>query len=100
MQAGYVLGQQILNEFIASAAADASTNYWGIVNDIVGTYPNNAQGYLFRSLIVVEGGVANIALDAVYPTLTRQPHAVRWQPHLQAHVHAADLLQTCTLPSR
>src|SRR5216683_1712554 len=51
----------------------ARTNYWGILNDIVGTYPNNALGYLYRSLIVVEGGVANIGLDAVYPTLTGNP---------------------------
>ena len=26
------------------------------------------KGYFFRSLIVVEGGVANVAVDAVYPT--------------------------------
>jgi hypothetical protein len=68
LQAGYLLGQKILDEFIAKATAGAGTNYWGILNDVVGTYPNNAQGYLSRSLIVVEGGVANIPLDAVYPT--------------------------------
>jgi hypothetical protein len=73
LQAGYVLGQNTLREFIDHAAAGASTNYWGIVNDPVGTYPNDAQGYLFRSLIVVEGGVANIGLDAIYPTLTGNP---------------------------
>ena len=73
LQAGYELGQKILDDFIASAAPSASTNYWGIVNDIVGTYPNNALGYLFRSLGVVEGGVPNIALDAVYPTLGGNP---------------------------
>jgi hypothetical protein len=70
LQDGYERGQQILDDFITSAASDASTNYWGIVNDVVGTYPNNALGYLFRSLGVVEGGVPNIPLDAVYPTLT------------------------------
>ncbi|HEX4165678.1 MAG TPA: DUF1254 domain-containing protein [Bryobacteraceae bacterium] len=73
LEAGYVLGQKTLLEFIDQATAGASTNYWGIVNDPVGTYPNNAQGYLFRSLIVVEGGVANIGLDAIYPTLTGNP---------------------------
>ena len=31
------------------------------------------KGYLFRSLIVVEGGVANVGLDAIYPTLTATP---------------------------
>jgi len=73
LQDGYELGQEILDEFIASATSGASTNYWAILNDLVGTYPNNALGYLFRSLIVVEGGVANIALDAVYPTVTGNP---------------------------
>jgi hypothetical protein len=73
LQAGYLQGQKILGEFIASAAPSASTNYWGIVNNLVGTYPNNRLGYLFRSLGVVEGGVPNIALDAVYPTLGGNP---------------------------
>jgi len=73
LQDGYGIGQQTLSQFIANATPGASTNYWGILNDIVGTYPNNALGYLYRSLIVVEGGVANIGLDAVYPTLTGNP---------------------------
>jgi hypothetical protein len=73
LQAGYLQGQKILDNFIASAAPSANTNYWGIVNNIVGTYPNNGLGYLFRSLGVVEGGVPNIAPDAVYPTLTGNP---------------------------
>ena len=73
LQAGYEIGKTIVLQFIANAAPGASTNYWGILNDIVGTYPNNAQGYLLRSLIVVEGGVANIGLDAIYPTLTGNP---------------------------
>jgi hypothetical protein len=69
LQAGYELGQNILSDFIQSVASDECTNYWGILNDKVGTYPNTELGYLFRSLIVVEGGVANIPLDAVYPTM-------------------------------
>ncbi len=73
LQTGYVLGQDTLLAFVNAAAAKSSTNYWGIVNDPVGTYPSNAKGYLFRSVIVVEGGVANLALDAVYPTLTGNP---------------------------
>ncbi|HEX4810067.1 MAG TPA: DUF1254 domain-containing protein [Bryobacteraceae bacterium] len=73
LQAGYVLGQNTLRQFIDQAAAGPSTNYWGILNDVVGTYPNNAQGYLFRSLIVVEGGVANVPLDAVYPSMVGNP---------------------------
>jgi hypothetical protein len=73
LQDGYESGQQILLQFIANATSGAGTNYWGIVNDLVGTYPNNALGYLYRSLIVVEGGVANIPLDAIYPTLVGNP---------------------------
>lgn len=73
LQCGYVLGQKLLQAFINEAAAKSTTNYWGIVNDPVGTYPNNAKGYLYRSIIVAEGGVANIGLDAVYPTLTGNP---------------------------
>jgi hypothetical protein len=73
LQEGYKFGQDILHRFIASATPSASTNYWTILNDLVGTYPNNEQGYLYRSLIVVEGGVANIALDAVYPTAVGNP---------------------------
>lgn len=76
LQDGYELGQQILDNFIAGLTPAASTNYWGILNDVVGTYPNNTQGYLYRSLIVVAGGVANIPLDAVYPTLHGNPMAL------------------------
>jgi hypothetical protein len=69
LKEGYELGQEILAKFKAGGTSDSSTNYWEILNDHVGTYPNNELGYLFRSLIVLEGGVANIPLDAVYPTL-------------------------------
>jgi hypothetical protein len=75
LQEGYVEGQLLLAEFIqvASSSSGSSTHYWGIVNDIVGTYPSNLLGYLYRSLIVVKGGVANIGLDAIYPTLQENP---------------------------
>lgn len=76
LQAGYKLGQDILLKFIANASTSSSTNYWAIVNDPVGTYPSDLQGYLYRSLIVLEGGVANIGLDAIYPTLTGNPSAL------------------------
>lgn len=76
LQTGYLLGQRILTGFINHAKANPSTNYWGIVNDPVGTYPSDALGYLYRSLIVIEGGVANLGLDAVYPTLTGNPAAL------------------------
>jgi hypothetical protein len=73
LQAGYELGQNILTDFIHHFPAEACTNYWGILNNPVGTYPNTEDGYLFRSLIVVEGGVANVAIDAIYPTLVNIP---------------------------
>jgi hypothetical protein len=78
LQAGYENGQQILHDFVTSLRSGfgTSTNYWGILNDLIGTYPNNAEGYLYRSVIVLAGGVANIPLDAVYPTLTGNPSAL------------------------
>ena len=71
LQAGYVLAQKTLRAFIDAAAAGTSTNYCGILNDPVGTYPNDAKGYLYRSLIVVEGGVAYTR--STRPTLTGNP---------------------------
>lgn len=73
LYAGYSDGQKILQDFIHLAGSDECTNYWGIVNDFVGTYPNNAVGYLYRSLSAVEGGVSNYPLDAVYPTMLNLP---------------------------
>lgn len=73
LQSGYELGQRTLEDFIAHRATSPSTNYWTIVNGMVGTYPNTTLGYLYRSLVVVEGGVANIAVDAIYPTLLGNP---------------------------
>ena len=74
LQDGYTFGQDKLNAFIARASSNAGrTNDWGILNNPVGTYPNTPRGYLYRSVIVLEGGVANIALDAVYPTTTGNP---------------------------
>ncbi len=73
LQAGYRLGQKTLLEFIAAGTPGTDTNYWGVLNNVVGTYSSNTEGYLYRSLIVVEGGVANIPLDAVYPTATGNP---------------------------
>lgn len=74
LQAGYDIGQKILNGFIAAGAGGkANTDYWTILNDLVGTYPNTALGYLYRSTIVIAGGVANAPQDVVYPTLTGNP---------------------------
>lgn len=70
LQAGYAQGQQQLNNFINGNSPTASTNYWTILNTIIGTYPNNERGYLVRSTIVLNGGSANVPLDAVYPNMT------------------------------
>lgn len=70
LQEGYELGQAGLNAAISGASAGAATNYWTILNDIIGTYPNTVEGYLIRSTIVLNGGSANIPLDAVYPNMT------------------------------
>jgi hypothetical protein len=73
LQDGFQDGQQILQAFLNGAASDECTNYWGIVNDFVGTYPNNDVGYLYRSFSAAEGGVSNYPLDAVYPTMPNLP---------------------------
>jgi hypothetical protein len=72
LQQGYVDGRMNLNAFLANleTASTAPTNYWAIVNRLVGTYANNALGYLYRAAVVLAGGSANVPLDAVYPTMT------------------------------
>jgi hypothetical protein len=72
LQQGYDDGRTSLNAFLANleTASTAPTNYWKIVNQLVGTYPNNALGYVFRAAVVLAGGSANVPLDAVYPTMT------------------------------
>lgn len=70
LQQGYEDGQAALQAAIAAQAAGASTNYWTILNDMIGTYPNTLEGYLVRSTIVLNGGSANVPLDAVYPNMT------------------------------
>lgn len=69
LQEGFEAGQQGLNRFIEGISPDSSTNYWTILNTIIGTYPSNEVGYAFRSVIVLNGGSANIPADAVYPSL-------------------------------
>lgn len=67
LQKGYEEGQAKLNAIISSQQPSADTNYWTIINDMIGTYPNTPIGYVFRSTIVLNGGSANVPLDAVYP---------------------------------
>ncbi len=69
LQAGYQAGQAKLDAFISGGTPSSSTNYWTILNTIIGTYPNNQQGYKIRSAIVLNGGSANVPLDAVYPSM-------------------------------
>ena len=46
LQAGYEQGQQDLKSFIHSKnSTTSSTNYWAILNTIIGTYPNTPIGY-------------------------------------------------------
>jgi hypothetical protein len=68
LQAGYTKAQKALKTVIGKAAATSSTNYWSILNDLIGTYPSNLKGYAIRSGIVLNGGFANIPLDGVYPS--------------------------------
>lgn len=70
LQQGYEDGQAGLQAAIASQSAGSSTNYWTILNDMIGNYANTPAGYLVRSTIVLNGGSANIPPDAVYPNMT------------------------------
>jgi hypothetical protein len=66
LQAGYEAGQQKITNLVSSGGATQATNYWNYLNHSVGTYPNTPQGYQYRAAIVLAGGSANLALDAVY----------------------------------
>lgn len=69
LQDGYAQGQAAVNQLLANGTAAPSTNYWSYLNSMIGTYPNNAVGYLYRASVVLSGGAANIPLDAVYAQL-------------------------------
>ena len=69
LQQGYEEGRAGLNAAISAAVPSSATNYWTLLNDLIGTYPNTPQGYLIRATIVLNGGSANIPLDAVYPSM-------------------------------
>jgi hypothetical protein len=66
LQAGYQTGQQQINALESAGTASQATNYWNYLNHDVGNYPNTPQGYKYRAAIVLAGGSANLALDAVY----------------------------------
>jgi hypothetical protein len=66
LQIGYKAGQARVNRILKTVGASAATNFWSYLNTIVGTYPNTPLGYLYRAVIVLEGGNANVPLDAVY----------------------------------
>jgi hypothetical protein len=69
LQNGFEAGQAGLMAFIHQTNGGKSTNYWTILNTLIGTYPNNEVGYAFRAVIVLNGGFANIPADAVYPSV-------------------------------
>ena len=58
--------RQKVNATLSPESLDPSTNYWRYLNDVVGTYPNRPKGYLYRAVLVIAGGSANVALDAIY----------------------------------
>ena len=71
LQEGFTNGQNQLNAAIAAMNAGESTNYWTILNSLIGTYSNNVDGYIMRATIVLNGGSANVPLDAVYPNINK-----------------------------
>ena len=92
-QAGFEAGHDELTDKLSTAGAAKRTNYWSYLNADVGTYPNTHQGYIYRAIIVLAGGSANMPLDAdLRPG--QQPrrddrHPAQRQQHLQADVQAA-----------
>jgi hypothetical protein len=66
LQAGYEAGHANVIARLTSATTSPVTNFWDYLNHDVGSYPNTPQGYLYRAGIVLAGGSANLALDAVY----------------------------------
>src|SRR5262249_44531747 len=71
LQAGYEQGQEAPKKFISTKnTTPTRPNFWAILNTIIGTYPNTPMGYFIRSAIVLNGGSANIPLDAVYPNMS------------------------------
>jgi hypothetical protein len=66
LQQGYAAGQNNVNRVMNRVGAVSATNFWSYLNTTIGTYPNTRQGYIYRSVIVLAGGSANVPLDAVY----------------------------------
>ena len=66
LQAGYTAGHSAVVAKLTAATTSPTTNFWSYLNHDVGSYPNTPQGYLYRAGIVLAGGSANLALDAVY----------------------------------
>lgn len=69
LQSGFEAGVSELQTLATAGTASASTNYWSYLNSKIGTYPNTISGYLTRGIVVLDGGSANVPLDAVYPTM-------------------------------
>ena len=66
LQAGYEDGQAKIASLQSALGASQTTNYWSYLNNNIGTYPNSVEGYLYRAIVVVAGGSANVPLDAIY----------------------------------
>jgi hypothetical protein len=66
LQKGFKAGIAELTDKLNMAGASAKTNYWNYLNAGVGTYANTHQGYIYRGIIVLAGGSANMPQDAVY----------------------------------
>ena len=86
-------GMTELTEKLSTAGAAKRTNYWSYLNADVGTYPNTHQGYIYRGIIVLEGGSANMPrgrrLRPDQQSRRHDRHPAQRQQHLQADVQAA-----------
>lgn len=66
LERGFQQGRTRANRALSQVAVGPDTNYWSYLNDNMGTYANTVEGYLYRALVVLSGGAANIPLDAIY----------------------------------
>jgi hypothetical protein len=69
LEEGFQAGVEELQSLTTAGTAQPSTNYWTIINGMIGTYANTALGYVTRGIVVLAGGSANVPLDALYPKM-------------------------------
>ena len=71
LQRGFDLAQRLLAASVANPPAPRDTGYWTILNEQIGHYANDPEGFVLRAFIVLQGGSANVPDDAVYTIMNK-----------------------------